>query len=121
MSDGLDECDPDDSDTNGVEFSELDWDSSNSTLDYDQDGCLDTSDEDNDDDNDGVADILDDCDPDDGLESDLGWTSIASNVNLGTDHDEDGCQDSGEDQDDDNDSQSDSSDDCDPDNGLLVR
>jgi len=118
MSDSLDECDPD-ADDSGVEFSDLDWDSSNSALDYDQDGCLDTSDEDNDDDNDGIADISDDCDPDNGLASDLGWTSISSNVSLGTDHDQDGCQDSGEDQDDDNDLQGDSSDDCDPDNGII--
>jgi len=76
-------------------------------LDYDNDGCLDSDIEDLDDDNDGLGDGLDVCDPDSGLESDLGWTSDAD-----TDHDTDGCQDSLEDGDDDNDGILDDADSC---------
>ena len=126
QSDSTDECDPDDTDAGGVDFSQKDWDSDNPSNDYDDDGCLDTASEDNDDDNDGILDISDDCDPDTEAEgdtdfgadaSDLNWSSIATTAGgLGTDHDQDGCQDNGEDADDDNDSQGDSLDDCDPDN-----
>ena len=125
QSDVTDDCDPDGADGDystsaDNSFSEKGWDSSDSANDYDDDGCLDTESEDNDDDNDGLADISDDCDPDSGFASDLGWTSTASDAGgLGTDHDVDGCQDSGEDSDDDNDSQNDIDDDCDPDNGLA--
>ena len=115
--DQFDNCDPDEID--GVQFSLTYWDSSDSSLDYDSDGCYDDSDEDNDDDNDGMADISDDCDPDSNFESEYNWTSIPSSVNLGTDHDEDGCRDATEDLDDDNDGQSDNTDDCDPDNNIL--
>ena len=123
--DDTDDCDPDgaddDYDTSADNtFSEKDWDSSNSDNDYDDDGCLDTEPEDNDDDNDGLADISDDCDPDSGFSSNLGWTSIGSDAGgLGSDHDQDGCQDSNEDLDDDNDQQSDNDDDCDPDDGIA--
>ena len=41
---------------------------------------------------DGVDDATDQCDPDNGVNSDLNWTSGAD-----TDHDGDGCQDAVED------------------------
>ena len=73
--------------------SDLGWTSDSST-DYDDDGCQDATDEDGDDDNDGVSDSLDSCST-----GDLGWTSDEN-----TDYDGDGCQDdSTEDLDDDND------------------
>jgi hypothetical protein len=95
---------------------------SNSSTDYDDDGCDDSAAEDMDDDNDTRPDASDDCDPDVELgpdsdqgadESDTGWTSTAGAP--GTDYDADGCQDSGEDTDDDNDGRSDDTDACDPD------
>jgi hypothetical protein len=76
------------------------WDS-DSTSDYDSDGCRD-NDEDLDDDNDGITDTGDACQI--GV---LGWTS-----NLSTDNDADGCQDSIEDMDDDDDGITDELDDC---------
>ena len=82
----------------------LDW-TSNSSTDYDNDGCQD-SDEDADDDNDFREDAIDYCDPDSGLSSDRYWDSSDSDQ----DFDEDGCQDSDEDNDDDNDSVADSDD-----------
>ncbi|MCS5533846.1 MAG: hypothetical protein NZ736_06280 [Candidatus Poseidoniaceae archaeon] len=57
--------------------------------------------EDYDDDGDGILDIYDNC------TVDFGWVS-----NSMTDHDSDGCQDSGEDLDDDNDGISDDTDNC---------
>ena len=81
---------------------DLNW-ISNSSTDYDLDGCQDNSSEDTDDDNDSVLDSFDSC-----LKGNLGWTSSSS-----TDYDSDGCRDiSSEDRDDDNDSVLDSSDDC---------
>ncbi len=65
---------------------------SNSTSDYDIDGCRDT-DEDFDDDNDSQLDIFDIC-----RVGEKEWLS-----NNTTDYDDDGCQDSSEDDDDDND------------------
>jgi len=71
-----------------------------SQLNTDGDALGDACDED--DDNDGVLDINDSCD-----RGDLAWTST-----LQTDHDGDGCRDTGEDNDDDNDSVSDFADAC---------
>ena len=86
--DANDDCDPD-----SGEASDVDWTSDSST-DYDDDGCQDSTTEDGDDDNDGIADGDDDC-----ATGDLGWTSDSN-----TDYDQDGCQDdSNEDLDDDND------------------
>jgi hypothetical protein len=74
---------------------------SNSTSDYDIDGCQDSG-EDDDDDNDEIKDVFDDC-----SKGNLGWTSSSS-----TDHDSDGCKDSSEDDDDDNDGLTDELDEC---------
>jgi alpha-tubulin suppressor-like RCC1 family protein len=79
---------------------EIGW-ISNSSTDYDSDGCQDSS-EDTDDDNDLISDTYDSCTP-----GELSWTSSSS-----TDHDTDGCQDSSEDLDDDNDNVADSLDSC---------
>ena len=107
-----DECDYDD-DNDGITDNSGDdcprggaWNwTSNSTTDFDNDGCKDSS-EDNDDDNDGVED------QDDGCLSSYSpprnwWTSDPSN-----DLDGDGCRDADEDSDDDGDGFDDSSDDC---------
>ena len=78
---------------------------SDSTTDFDNDGCKDDS-EDNDDDNDGIDDDDDNC-----LTTYTPprnwWTSDEDN-----DLDQDGCRDADEDMDDDGDNFSDSSDDC---------
>ena len=101
-----DACDTDD-DGDGIQDTSdmcpqeiTDWTSTPIT-DYDQDGCLDNT-EDEDDDNDGISDTIDQC-----TRGDLDWNS----TNL-TDHDRDGCQDSSEDDDDDNDNVKDDIDDC---------
>ncbi len=74
--------------------------------DHDMDGEGDVCDID--DDNDGVLDGDDDCDPDSNIDSDTGWLS-----NENTDHDGDGCRDTGtEDSDDDNDGIDDVADNC---------
>ena len=107
-----DECDYDD-DNDGITDNSGDdcprggaWNwTSDSTTDFDNDGCKDSS-EDNDDDNDGVEDQDDSC-----LSSYSPprnwWTSDSSN-----DLDGDGCRDADEDSDDDGDGFDDSSDDC---------
>ncbi|MBI2112537.1 thrombospondin type 3 repeat-containing protein [Candidatus Woesearchaeota archaeon] len=78
----------------------LDWTSDSST-DYDGDGCKDDDAEDGDKDNDGVADDSDDC-----AVGTINWDETS-----GYDHDEDGCE-GNEDSDDDNDGVADSDDDC---------
>ena len=89
---------------------DLNWTSDTST-DWDMDGCRDDSSEDTDDDNDGVVDPADVQSPMNGEDhcyrGSLGWVSDSS-----TDYDGDGCQDSGEDIDDDNDGVDDDSDLC---------
>ncbi len=96
--DGEPDSSDDDDDNDGVlDATDLcatnatDW-TSNSTTDYDGDGCRD-SDEDSDDDNDGVLDATDLC-----ATNATGWTS-----NSTTDYDGDGCRDSDEDPDNDSD------------------
>ena len=88
----------------------LNW-TSDTTTDWDFDGCRDDSSEDTDDDNDGVVDPADVQSPmageDHCYRGGLGWVSDSS-----TDFDGDGCQDSGEDLDDDNDGVDDGSDLC---------
>ena len=107
-----DECDYDD-DNDGITDNSGDdcprggaWNwTSNSTTDFDNDGCKDAT-EDNDDDNDGIDDADDGC-----LSSYAPprnwWTSDSDN-----DIDQDGCRDADEDNDDDGDNFTDSSDDC---------
>ena len=74
--------------------------------DYDNDGKGDLCD--SDDDDDGILDDYDDCTPDLNNSSDTGWVS-----DQYTDHDSDGCRDSGmEDDDDDNDGILDVEDNC---------
>ncbi len=85
-------CDTIDSDCDGSlvdEFDDLDGDS--------EPDCTDT-----DDDNDGITDTADSC-----PNGDTGWTASSA-----TDHDSDGCQDTGEDSDDDNDGITDTADSC---------
>ncbi len=82
--DGIDDCDGPTSD----------WDAFDTSLDRDQDGCHDAT-EDDDDDADGISDLEDDCDDIDDL---MGWVSDSTN-----DHDSDGCRDIDEDNDDDDD------------------
>ena len=107
-----DECDYDD-DNDGITDNsgddcprggEWNW-TSDSTTDFDNDGCKDSS-EDLDDDNDGIDDSDDDC-----LSSYSPprnwWTSDSSN-----DLDGDGCRDADEDLDDDGDGFDDAADDC---------
>ncbi len=79
------------------------WDSTDLSLDMDQDGCRDST-EDTDDDGDGIADIDDPCT---GLSFKQQWSSNSAN-----DHDSDGCHDIEEDTDDDNDGVIDVADDC---------
>ena len=79
------------------------WDSTDSTLDMDQDGCFDAT-EDTDDDADGITDSADPCT---GTMYKLQWSSTTAN-----DHDRDGCHDLEEDDDDDNDGVYDVDDDC---------
>lgn len=107
-----DECDYDD-DNDGITDNSGDdcprggaWNwTSDSTTDFDNDGCKDSS-EDNDDDNDGIEDSNDDC-----LSSYSPprnwWSSDSSN-----DIDSDGCRDADEDLDDDGDGFDDAADDC---------
>ena len=102
-----DACDTDDDDDGIPDVSDdcpsgiTDW-MSTTVTDYDQDGCLDNT-EDEDDDNDGIEDDNDIC-----QKSSFTFTSNAS-----TDHDSDGCLDSDEeDKDDDNDFIPDGLDDC---------
>ena len=107
-----DECDYDD-DNDGITDNSGDdcprggaWNwTSDSTTDFDNDGCKDSS-EDTDDDNDGVEDEDDNC-----LSSYSPprnwWTSDSSN-----DIDGDGCRDADEDSDDDGDGFGDAEDDC---------
>ena len=79
------------------------WDSTDTSIDMDQDGCLDAT-EDQDDDGDGVEDVNDPCT---GTMYKQQWSSNSAN-----DHDSDGCHDSEEDPDDDNDGVNDVDDDC---------
>ena len=107
-----DECDYDD-DNDGITDNSGDdcprggaWNwTSDSTTDFDNDGCKDSS-EDTDDDNDGIEDSNDNC-----LSSYAPprnwWSSDSSN-----DIDSDGCRDADEDLDDDNDGFDDAADDC---------
>ena len=107
-----DECDYDD-DNDGITDNSGDdcprggaWNwTSDSTTDFDNDGCKDSS-EDMDDDNDGIEDSNDDC-----LSSYSPprnwWSSDSSN-----DIDSDGCRDADEDLDDDGDGYDDAADDC---------
>jgi hypothetical protein len=107
-----DECDYDD-DNDGITDNSGDdcprggaWNwTSDSTTDFDNDGCKDSS-EDTDDDNDGIEDSNDDC-----LSSYAPprnwWSSDSSN-----DIDSDGCRDADEDMDDDGDGFDDVADDC---------
>jgi len=107
-----DECDSDD-DNDGITDNSGDncprggaWNwTSDSTTDFDNDGCKDSG-EDNDDDNDGVEDASDGC-----MSSYVPprnwWTSDSSN-----DLDGDGCRDADEDSDDDGDGFDDAVDDC---------
>ena len=79
------------------------WDSTDTSIDMDQDGCLDAT-EDTDDDGDGIADVADPCT---GTMYKQQWSSNSAN-----DYDSDGCHDSEEDPDDDNDLVFDLYDDC---------
>ena len=79
------------------------WDSTDISIDMDQDGCLDAT-EDTDDDGDGIADVADPCT---GTMYKQQWSSNSAN-----DYDSDGCHDSEEDLDDDNDGVNDVDDDC---------
>lgn len=110
-SDNLgDECDPD-ADEDGIlnesdncpNGPEVNWDPSDTSINRDQDGCKDAT-EDTDDDADGIDDITDLCDD---IGDKMGWTS-----NSVRDHDADGCHDTEEDDDDDNDAVPDTDDDC---------
>ena len=91
LHDALDDC----------QYGVLDWNQSNTSLDYDADGCKDIE-EDNDDDNDGILDDLDNC-----AVGVLDWI-----LNSTSDLDGDGCRDSDEDADDDGDSILDVDDNC---------
>ncbi|MEE2758527.1 MAG: thrombospondin type 3 repeat-containing protein [Candidatus Thermoplasmatota archaeon] len=82
---------------------ETNWDTTDVSIDMDQDGCLDAT-EDSDDDDDGVDDSNDPCT---GVNFKQQWSSNSAN-----DHDSDGCHDSEEDDDDDNDGVNDADDDC---------
>ena len=82
---------------------EANWDTTDVSIDMDQDGCLDAT-EDSDDDDDGVDDVNDPCT---GTSFKQQWSSNSAN-----DHDRDGCHDTEEDADDDNDGVDDVNDDC---------
>ena len=82
---------------------EANWDNTDVSIDMDQDGCLDAT-EDADDDDDGVDDVNDPCT---GTTFKQQWSSNSAN-----DHDSDGCHDTEEDADDDNDGVDDVDDDC---------
>ena len=107
-----DECDYDD-DNDGITDNAGDdcprggaWNwTSDSTTDFDNDGCKDSS-EDTDDDNDGVSDGADDCLTSYNPPREW-WVSTIEN-----DLDGDGCRDSDEDLDDDGDGYDDAADDC---------
>ncbi len=110
-SDGLgDECDPD-ADQDGLlneedncpNGPEVNWDPTDNTINRDQDGCKDST-EDTDDDADGIDDFADLCDD---IGDKMGWVS-----NSVRDHDSDGCHDAEEDDDDDNDAIPDTDDQC---------
>jgi len=103
-----DACDNDD-DNDGLHdvlddcrYGSLNWNQSNTSLDYDNDGCKD-ADEDTDDDNDGVSDLDDNCQT--GV---LGWSGDVNSTDL----DGDGCRDEDEDLDDDGDTVPDLEDNC---------
>ena len=81
---------------------DINWNASNSSQDWDWDGCKDST-EDLDDDNDGLEDTLDACPR--GLTN---WSSL----NYYEDYDGDGCNDYSEDLDDDNDGVLDADDFC---------
>jgi len=107
-SDGAgDECETDDDNDllhdvlDDCQFGYIGWNSSNSSLDHDEDGCHDDI-EDLDDDNDGIFDVLDNCPR--GLAN---WTSTPE-----LDQDGDGCHDAEEDLDDDEDGIVDADDNC---------
>lgn len=95
-----DVCDPDIdgdnllNDVDNCDGPTVNWDSADTTLDMDQDGCHDAS-EDDDDDGDGVDDVDDGCS---GTNFKQQWSSTTA-----SDHDSDGCHDDEEDDDDDND------------------
>jgi len=102
-----DACDTDD-DNDGLHdvlddcsYGVTEWNQSNTTLDYDADGCKDIE-EDLDDDNDGILDNVDNC-----ATGILDWV-----VDLASDLDGDGCRDLDEDLDDDADSVLDVDDNC---------
>ncbi|MBT4065912.1 MAG: hypothetical protein HOE76_01665 [Euryarchaeota archaeon] len=107
-----DECDYDD-DNDGITDNSGDdcprggaWNwTSNSTTDFDNDGCKDSS-EDDDDDNDGIDDDSDGCMSSYSPPRNW-WVSDTSN-----DIDSDGCRDADEDLDDDGDGYDDAADDC---------
>ena len=115
-----DECDYDD-DNDGITDNSGDdcprggaWNwTSNSSTDFDNDGCKDSS-EDNDDDNDGIEDANDVC-----LSSYSPprnwWSSDSTN-----DIDQDGCRDADEDLDDDGDGFDDAADDCSKESGTST-
>ena len=90
-----------DDDEDDCPTGQTNWDSKDSALDLDGDGCLD-EDEDTDDDNDGYLDVDDLC-----PRGELNWDSSPS-----IDMDSDGCRDETEDDDDDGDRITDLSDDC---------
>ena len=91
LHDALDDC----------QYGFMDWNQSNTSLDYDQDGCNDLE-EDDDDDGDGYNDSSDNC-----PKGVLDWESNAT-----SDLDSDGCRDIDEDDDDDGDTVLDSNDNC---------
>lgn len=91
LHDALDDC----------QYGVIGWNQSNTSLDYDSDGCKDLE-EDNDDDNDGILDISDNC-----ATGILDWV-----VDSVSDLDGDGCRDSDEDTDDDGDNVLDVDDNC---------
>ena len=88
---------------------DINWNASNSSQDWDWDGCKDST-EDLDDDNDGLEDTLDACP--------RGLTNWSSS-NYYEDYDGDGCNDYSEDLDDDNDGVLDSDDLCSAINSVL--
>jgi hypothetical protein len=104
-------CDADDDNDSVLDIADacpkgtLAW-TSNTTSDYDNDGCQDAT-EDNDDDDDTVWDGTDLCPT-----GNLNWLSVSSPPSSRTDYDADGCQDVTEDADDDNDGVNDSVDVC---------
>ena len=105
-----------DDDNDGIEdysdqcpLGDINWNASNSSQDWDWDGCKGST-EDSDDDNDGLEDTLDACP--------RGLTNWSSS-NYYEDYDGDGCNDYSEDLDDDNDGVLDSDDLCSATNSVL--